>query len=90
MKTMTVVSSKEFTTNHDKYFKLALNEQVYIRKDSNMFIVTVANDKKKKYLEPDDDLRRAITGEELKKRMHVVIDKFFNQIDERNIHTGGN
>jgi len=28
-------------------------------------------------LQPDDDLRRAITAEELKKRMHISISKFF-------------
>ena len=72
---MTVVSSKEFTTNHDKYFKLALNEQVYIRKGNNMFIVTIANDKKKKYLEPDDDLRRAITMDEFLERALVMVDE---------------
>ena len=74
---MTVVSSKEFAINQKKYFDLALNEQVYIKKGDNMFIVTVANDKKKKYLEPDDDLRRAITFDELREKMHGAIHKLF-------------
>jgi len=30
-------------------------------------------------LEPDDDLRRAISADEFKKRCHKVIDKIFNQ-----------
>jgi hypothetical protein len=74
---MTVVSSKEFTTNQDKYFDMALDEQVYIRKDDNMFIVTVANENRKKYLEPDDDLCRAITGEELLKGINEDLENFF-------------
>ena len=41
---MTVVSSKEFKTHQDKYFELALNEHVYIKQGSNLFIVTSVND----------------------------------------------
>ena len=36
---MTVISSKEFVTNQEKYFNLALYEQVIIQKGDNMFIV---------------------------------------------------
>ena len=36
---MTVVSSKEFTTNQNKYFDLALDEQVYIQNGNNMFLL---------------------------------------------------
>ena len=62
---MTVVSTKEFNANQEMYFDLAANEQVYIQREDCMFIVKLANyPKKKKYLEPDDDLRRAITMDE--------------------------
>jgi hypothetical protein len=40
---MTVVSSKEFTTNQDKYFDMALDEQVYIEKGNNMFLLIYKN-----------------------------------------------
>jgi len=36
-KTMTVVSSKEFAIHQEKYFDLAVKENVYIKKDNNMF-----------------------------------------------------
>jgi hypothetical protein len=36
---MTVVSSKEFVSNEDKYFDMALDEQVIVQKGSNMFVV---------------------------------------------------
>ena len=84
---MTIVSSKEFVCHDDKYFDLAIKEQVFIRRDNIMFIVKKADENQ--YKRPDEDFRRAITAEELKKRMHIVIDNFFNQEDERNIHTGG-
>ena len=29
---MTIVSSKEFATDQDKFFELALNEQVFVKK----------------------------------------------------------
>ena len=83
---MTIVSSKEFVCNDDKYFDMAMKEQVFIQRDNRMFIVKMVNENQHK--KPDDDFRRAITADELKKRMHVVIDKFFNQVDERNILTG--
>ena len=62
---MTVVSTKEFNTNQDKYFRLALNEQVFIQRGSNMFVVSTAEEPQKRYKEPDDDLCRAITMDEL-------------------------
>jgi len=43
---MTVISSKEFNTNQEKYFDLALNEQVFIQRGGYMFIVTRVTDKK--------------------------------------------
>jgi len=59
---MTVVSSKEFVTNENKYFDMALNERVFIKRGNQMFIVTRDT---KEYLEPDEDFRRAITIDEL-------------------------
>jgi hypothetical protein len=42
-KQMTVVSSKEFKTNQDKYLRLAINEQIFIKKGNNMLTLTMAN-----------------------------------------------
>ena len=36
---MTVVSSKDFAANQERYFDLALNEQLIIQRGDNMFIV---------------------------------------------------
>ena len=74
---MTVVSTKEFNTNQDKYFRLALNEQVFIQRGSNMFVVSTAEEPKKRYKEPDDDLRRAITKDELLDGLYKYIDKMY-------------
>jgi len=43
---MTVVSSREFASNQEKYFDMALNEQIYVQRerDNVMFILTTAND----------------------------------------------
>ena len=38
---MTVVSSKDFAANQEKYFDLALNEQLIIQRGDNMFIVQI-------------------------------------------------
>ena len=77
---MTVVSSKEFAVNEDKYFDLAMNEQVFVQRNNMMFMVSLANEnKKKKRLKPDDDLRRAITGDQLLERVYVSLDNFFDE-----------
>ena len=84
---MTVVSTKEFNTNQDKYFDMALEEQVFIQKGDNMFFLLYKNvDDMNMYhdasvyeeiLTPDDDLRRAITAEELLERIHEDIRRKF-------------
>jgi len=75
---MTVVSSKEFAINEDKYFDLAMNEQVFVHRDNMMFIVSRANEnKKKKRLKPDDDLRRAISMDDFLEKMKKNIHQFY-------------
>ena len=37
---MTVVSSKEFATYQDKYFDMAINENIVIKRGKNMFHLT--------------------------------------------------
>jgi len=78
---MTVVSTKEFNTNQKRYFDLAKNEQIVIRRGKNMFHLThravETQYPKQEILEPDDDLRSGITKEEFKKRAHEIVQKFF-------------
>jgi len=40
---MTVVNSKEFSANQKKFFNLALNEQVVIKRGKNVFYLTSNN-----------------------------------------------
>ena len=71
---MTVVSTKEFNTDQEKYFDMALEEQVYVQNGSNMFLLMYQNIDNmnicheasvyEEVLEPDDDFRRAITMDE--------------------------
>ena len=74
---MTVVSSKEFITNEEKYFELALNEQVFIQKGGNMFLIMRANGHEEKEIiyEPDEDFYRSITMEEVRDRIIGYIHK---------------
>ena len=79
---MTVVSSKEFISNEDKYFDLALNEQVFVKRGDYMFHIICSNyntaaKREQKILQPDDNLRRAITMDELRESAHAHIDKLF-------------
>ena len=78
---MTLVTSKEFIANEDKYFDLALNGGVCIQRGDFMYHLVSAPFEKQyppqPFLEPDDDLRRAITMDELLERVLVDIDKFY-------------
>ena len=74
---MTVVSSKEFVKNEDKYFDMALNEQVFVKRGDNMFLIINKNmniyhnaSVYEEVLEPDDDFRSAISAKELLKMLH--------------------
>jgi hypothetical protein len=41
---MTVVSSEEFAINQDKYFDIAMEQDVYIQYNGNIFILRIAKD----------------------------------------------
>jgi len=78
---MTVVSSKEFATNQEKYFDLALDEQVCIQRGDNLFYLMykhadeMNNNDFEEFLEPDDDFRRAISMDEFINRALVMVEK---------------
>jgi hypothetical protein len=82
---MTVVSSKEFASHQDKYFEMAMNEQVCIQKDNNMFHLIYKNtDEMHTYhdasvydevLEPDEDFYRAISMDEFIEKALVMVDR---------------
>jgi len=70
---MTIVSSKEFATRPAKYYHLALNEQVVIKRGKNMFHLTCVNgcntSQHDEILEPDEDFYRAIPADEFRIRL---------------------
>ena len=41
---MTLVSIKEFSTNQEKYFRMALNERIFIKNGNHTFFVTTVNE----------------------------------------------
>ena len=78
---MTVVSTKEFYANQDKYLDMALDERIFVRRGDVTYMVSIADNgypcEYDEVLAPDDDFRRAITGEELLERIYADIDKKF-------------
>lgn len=58
---MRVISSSELRNNMEKYLDLAVEEKIFIQRGNNeTFVLT-----REEYLEPDEDLSRAISAEEL-------------------------
>ena len=70
---MTVVSTKEFNANQEKYFDMAIEEQVFVQRGDFMYHIRCSNVdavNEQPIFEPDNDLWEAITAEELIKRIH--------------------
>ena len=80
---MSAISSKEFITNQKKYFDMALDREVLVKRGKNKFIISNANPYEE-FLEPDDDFRRAITMDELRRRVKEDIHKWFSEKNESN------
>ena len=76
---MTVVSSKEFVANEDKYFEMALNDDLIIQRGDKMFIVQnfIPNGEPDMIFEPDEDFYRSITMDELRESAKEHIHKLF-------------
>lgn len=62
---MTIVSTKEFNSNQEKYFDMAINEQVFVQRGDYTFIVSRVNEPNRKHKKPDEKLRSAISIDEV-------------------------
>ena len=76
---MTVVSTKEFNANQEKYFDMAASEDVVIQRGGNLFIIQsyIPYDEPDVIFEPDEDFYRSFTAEELLDGIYEDIDIFF-------------
>jgi predicted transcriptional regulator len=76
---MTAISGKEFAVNQQKYFNLAINEDVCIKNGENMFHFMYspveATNKERVYKKPDADFYSAITMEKLLENVLMHIDE---------------
>jgi len=65
---MTVISTQEFVANQNKYFDMAIEHDIHIKRGLNMYQLICTNfnntNISDEILEPDDDLRRAISMDE--------------------------
>jgi hypothetical protein len=82
---MTVVSSREFVINQKKYFDIAEKENICITRGNNRFHLVYqsaqAQYPEQVILNPDDNLRNAITAKELLERVNEDIhNKFASRI----------
>ncbi len=72
---MRVISSAELRSNMKKYLDLAASEQIIIQRGRKETFVL----QKQEYLEPDEDLKRAISLEEFREGAKEHIRTLFNQ-----------
>ncbi|MDR0544808.1 MAG: type II toxin-antitoxin system Phd/YefM family antitoxin [Odoribacteraceae bacterium] len=83
---MLVISMREFRANQSKYLDLVKDggELILKSKGSGSFALTPVTEcttfiPKEYILEPDEDLRRAITGEELLERLVPRVESLSNK-----------
>ena len=73
---MQVVSSTEFATHQDKYFDMAVSHDVCIKRGQKTFqLIYRPTVEEQPILQPDDDLRRAITIDEVRDNIVEYIRK---------------
>jgi len=75
---MTVVSSREFLTNQKRYFDMAVNENIFIKRGKNRFRLAYSNNEvqeDKIIHEPDEDFHRSITMDEFIEKSMVRLEK---------------
>ena len=79
---MTVVSSKEFAANQNKYFDMAMKEQVFVQRGDSMFLFTHADKHEEPDIifEPDEDFYQSISMEEVREKLHKVVDKLYSMV----------
>jgi predicted transcriptional regulator len=85
---MTIISSREFAAHQKKYYDMAAGEDVFIKRGRNTFQLVQANVHEDtggydEVLEPDDDFRNAITGEEFKKKVLDVVEKVHRMFSDK-------
>ena len=92
---MTVVSSREFAANQRKYFDMAENENICIKRGKSRFHLVYQFDEMyadtseyDKVLEPDEDFYRAISMDELCRRVKQDIHQWYKERDESNCIAG--
>jgi hypothetical protein len=73
---MTVVSSKEFVTNQKRYFDLAINDELFIKRGKNIFHLICTN-VGYKINDADDQDDEYITKDELLAGIYEDIDNFY-------------
>ena len=76
---MTEVSGKEFIANQKRYFDMAIDEKICIKRGKNRFHLLYAPNEKQvspqPILEPDEDFYRAISAEEFRKSAIEIVEK---------------
>ena len=81
-KIMTVISTKDFNSHQDKYFDMAVNGSVCIKRGDNMFYLSFAPFKEQypeqPILEPDERLSNAISIDELLAGVQEDIHNYFS------------
>ncbi len=71
---MIIISPTELRANQKKYFDLAENEKIIVKRGNKLIELVV-----KEQLITEDDIKNGVSREDLKQKMHKRIDQIFNK-----------
>jgi hypothetical protein len=72
---MRTISGSEFLAHPEKYLNMAVEQDVRIQKGREMFHIVYAPPvDEQPILQPDDDLRRALSANEFREKLKVVLE----------------
>ncbi len=74
---MRTISNREFAAHPEMYLDMAQDNDVRIRKGRKMFRLVYETPVEQQILAPDDDLRNAVTIDELRSSAHEHIRNLF-------------
>ena len=81
---MVLVNSADFATHQEKYFNLAMDNEVHIKRGQGMFrLVYEPVIEEQPILEPDADFYSAISADEFKKRALEIVEKVHNKFSNQ-------
>ena len=77
---MQVITSTDFAAHQDKYFDMAIDHDICVKRGQNLFQITYQPIVEEPiYFEPDEDFYRSLSMEEFKTKALEMVERVHNK-----------